>query len=197
MFTAANKINKTMNREFIRLFGKAKSLGNFDELNVINHSYGLYRELDEVARKGFNTLARRVYLENGGKELELDIIVPYLLGILHDYNPVTKYIYSKEVDRKRSRYAESVIASPTKVKEIDRALRLWANMVTQYTIDITDVSYLQAYKDIGYTEVEWVTEEDDRVCEICEGRNGKVYPIDKVPAKPHIGCRCYFIPKLK
>lgn len=197
MFTAANKINKTMNREFIRLFGKAKSLGNFDELNVINHSYGLYGELDEVARKGFNTLARRVYLENGGKELELDIIVPYLLGILHDYNPVTKYIYSKEVDRKRSRYAESVIASPTKVKEIDRALRLWANMVTQYTIDITDVSYLQAYKDIGYTEVEWVTEEDDRVCEICEGRNGKVYPIDKVPAKPHIGCRCYFIPKLK
>lgn len=186
-----------MNREFIRLFGKAKSLGNFDELNVINHSYGLYRELDEVARKGFNTLARRVYLENGGKELELDIIIPYLLGILHDYNPVTKYIYSKEVDRKRSRYAESVIASPTKVKEIDRALRLWANMVTQYTIDITDVSYLQAYKDIGYTEVEWVTEEDDRVCEICEGRNGKVYPIDKVPAKPHIGCRCYFIPKLK
>ena len=34
------------------------------------------------------------------------------------------------------------------------------------------------------------------VCEYCEPRDGKVYPVIAVPPKPHLNCRCRLIPVL-
>jgi SPP1 gp7 family putative phage head morphogenesis protein len=41
--------------------------------------------------------------------------------------------------------------------------------------------------------VQWVTAEDERVCQQCEHLDGLVFPIDKVPNRPHIGCRCKIV----
>lgn len=50
--------------------------------------------------------------------------------------------------------------------------------------------YVEHGKNIGKEYVRWVTEHDDRVCGDCEERDGKIYPIDAVPPRPHHGCRC-------
>lgn len=194
MYKNADKMTSYLNKRFIKLFNKAKSVSDFEELNIILHSYDLYNELDNITREGLILLGKKDYIANGGDESDLDIMIPFLLGLFVRYDPVTKYVYTNEVDRKRSRYAESLISSNTKVKEINYSLRLWSNMVRQYAIAMTDLSSRKAFEDLGYLRVEWVTEEDDRVCEVCEARSGKIYLIDKIPPKPHLGCRCYVLP---
>lgn len=46
----------------------------------------------------------------------------------------------------------------------------------------------------GVGEVRWRTMGDDRVCAVCASREGQVYPINAVPARPHVRCRCYLEP---
>lgn len=62
---------------------------------------------------------------------------------------------------------------------------------------------INAYQEAGAegveVEAEWTTAGDDRVCEVCQALEGRVYPLDKahgmLPAHPN--CRCALIPKLK
>lgn len=193
MYEHTDKIIKYLNKRFIRIFNKAKNLTSFDELNVIKYSREMYDELEQITEKAFLLLARKVYREYSESQVT-DIVPAWLLGVLKEYNPVTKYVYLHEVDRKRSRFAESLIASDTKAKEVDTALRYWSAMVTQYAIEVTDAAVKQAYIDDGVKKVKWITMEDERRCSECEKRDGKVYDITKVPPKPHIGCRCYLVP---
>lgn len=193
MYEQTDKIIKYLNKRFIRIFSKAKTLSSFEELNVIKYSQSMYNELERITEKAFLLLAKRVYLENSESE-KTDIVVAWLLGVLKAYNPVTKYVYLHEVERKRSRFAESLIASSTKTKEVETALRYWSAMVRQYAIDVTDSAIKQAYIDDGVLKVKWITLDDERMCVECGKRNGNIYDIAKVPPKPHIGCRCYLVP---
>ena len=45
------------------------------------------------------------------------------------------------------------------------------------------------YRQYGIRYVEWLTGQDERVCEECAARDGKIYRIDEVPDF-HFGCRC-------
>ena len=193
MYEHTDKIIKYLNKRFIRIFNKAKNLTSFDELNVIKYSREMYDELEQITEKAFLLLARQVYREHSESQVT-DIVPAWLLGVLKAYNPVTKYVYLHEVDRKRSRFAESLIASDTKAKEVETALRYWSAMVTQYAIEVTDAAVKQAYIDDGVKKVKWITMEDERRCSECEKRDGNVYNITEVPPKPHIGCRCYLVP---
>ncbi len=193
MYEHTDKIIKYLNKRFIHIFNKAKSLSSFEELNVIKYSREMYDELEQITEKAFLLLARQVYREHSESQFT-DIVTAWLLGVLKAYNPVTKYVYLHEVDRKRSRFAESLIASDTKTKEVETALRYWSAMVTQYAIEVTDAAVKQAYIDDGVKKVKWITMEDERRCSECEKRDGNVYNITKVPPKPHIGCRCYLVP---
>lgn len=193
MYEHTDKIIKYLNKRFIRIFNKAKNLTSFDELNVIKYSREMYDELEQITEKAFLLLARQVYREHSESQVT-DIVPAWLLGVLKEYNPVTKYVYLHEVDRKRSRFAESLIASDTKAKEVETALRYWSAMVTQYAIEVTDAAVKQAYIDDGVKKVKWITMEDERRCSECEKRDGNVYNITEVPPKPHIGCRCYLVP---
>ena len=80
-------------------------------------------------------------------------------------------------------------------EEIATALRYWVAMVSQYVITTVDCATIEAYRTQGVTEVVWVSVKDKSRCVVCKQRDGKVYPIDNIPPKPHIGCRCYFLPK--
>lgn len=104
------------------------------------------------------------------------------------------YVYMHEIERKCARFAESILASDNRAREVETALRYWSNMVTQYAIDITDKAVEQAYLDNDVEKVVWVTIKDERRCVECRKRDGKIYDIAKVPPKPHLGCRCYLLP---
>lgn len=116
----------------------------------------------------------------------------WLAAFLIAYNAVTKYVYLNEVDRKRDRLAESINSSGDKSAEMDRGMTYWARMTGWYVDLVVDETTLKAYKDSGVKKVRWNTQGDSKVCHICRERNGQIYPIDKIPPKPHPGCRCWF-----
>ena len=192
MYKYTDKILKYLNKQYIKLFRKAKALTSFDELNVIPYSRDLYRELERLTKEAFLLLAKKIFEQ---ELVEFDMITEDgIFDIYDEYHPITKFVFNNEIERKRGRFAEGVIASPNKVKEIDTSMRYWVSMVNQYAIDITDRATLTAYEKKGVKKVQWVAEHDDRTCGECAKRDGKVYDIDKVPPKVHYGCRCKLIP---
>lgn len=56
----------------------------------------------------------------------------------------------------------------------------------------------QVYKDRGYSQVDWLVADDDRLCDECRAMPDKnPYNIDEVPPILHPNCRCTFIPVLE
>lgn len=193
MYEYTDVIIRYLNKRFIEVFHRLKSLVSFDELNVLQSTRLIYDELMQITEEKLLELA--VYYYNGTvKNPKTNIDREWLYLILDDYDPITKYVFLHEVERKRARLAESILASQNKSKEIDTALRYWSAMVAQYAIEVTDEAVKQAYIDDGVERVMWVSMLDDRRCKECEKREGKVYDISNVPPKPHIGCRCYLVP---
>jgi SPP1 gp7 family putative phage head morphogenesis protein len=194
MYEYADKVVSFLNVRFIEMFGKVKSMSSFDELNMLQSVKELYREADELVRKMLYQIAVFAY-ENAEGEDVSGITEQWLVDVvLEAYDPVTKYSYINEVERKSSRLYESMMASDDRVKEVDTALRYWSSMVEQYAIITTDAATLQAYHDSGVVKVLWVSVKDNRRCSECISRDGNVYNLDDVPPKPHWGCRCYLIP---
>ena len=149
----------------------------------------MYSDIDQQTRDAFRRLADYMYKKYGGSDVPglSDIWVD---KILDAYDPVVKYVYSHEVERKAARLAESILASNTKSKEIETALRYWTVQMREFAVRITDEAVSQALIDSGEEEARWITEKDERVCKVCEARDGKIYPLSRFPSKPHIGCRC-------
>jgi SPP1 gp7 family putative phage head morphogenesis protein len=47
------------------------------------------------------------------------------------------------------------------------------------------------YREAGVEKVQWLTADDGRTCTECAPLNGKVFPINELPALPvHVQCRC-------
>ena len=192
--TPYKKTDKTityLNKQYGRMFRKAAS---FDALNIIDISHEIYEEAYQLAEQEAIRLVESVYgsyrRQDEGTTVSFDP-VSFVLALVLAYNPVTKYVFKNEIDRKRARFAESMLASTTPAEEIALAKRLLAATNAQFMDDVTFDTLIQAYKDNGTKMVRWVTAVDDRRCKQCAARHGKKYPIDNVPAKPHIHCRCY------
>ncbi len=194
MYEYADTVISYLNSRFIEMFGKLKALSSFDELNILQSVKELYREADALVRKMLYQIAVFAYENANGEDVSV-ITEQWLLEVvLEIYDPTTKYSYVNEVERKCSRLFEGMMASDNRAAEVDSALRYWSAMTTQYAIIATDAATKRAYMDSGVVEVMWISVRDDRRCKICKSRDGKVYAIEDVPPKPHIGCRCYLIP---
>lgn len=195
-YRLSDKALEILMERAVKRFEAAKSdasVAEFDELTVLSVVRDLYEELRRDNEEIFLELAQKCYedsVPHGDDKPGYD----WLLALLLAYDPVTKYVYQNEVDRKRERLAEALNASPEKAKEFLVALGLWTKMTGQYADTVTYQSAMKAYKDAGIKFVRWVSEQDDRRCDICKQRHGKIYPIDHVPAKPHWGCRCHVFP---
>jgi SPP1 gp7 family putative phage head morphogenesis protein len=126
--------------------------------------------------------------------------VAWLSGFLSQYNKTTGYLYESEADRKRMRYTEEILTAREYSdrgqynKATEKSASLWYGQSEQYLMDTVDEATIETYKANGVQKVKWMTEQDDRVCDICKDMHGVVYPIDEVPEKPHRRCRCYLIP---
>lgn len=203
MYEYADKAVKEINRRNVREFGKLKLLP-FDELNIMRAVKKAYRVTAQVARRKYYQIAMEAYIAAlvllgvdriDAEEAARDAITQkWIDKLLTEYDPVTLYRFEPEIERKTARTIEALIASHNRNQEIDRALRYWSLQLSQYTITATDRATVAAYKKAGIKRVRWITQGDERVCRVCEKRRNKVYSIDKVPDKAHIGCRCYLMP---
>ena len=194
--TPYKKTDKTityLNKQYGRMFRKAAS---FDALNIIDISHEIYEEAYQLAEQEAIRLVESVYgsyrrkPETEESEVTFDP-VSFVLALVLAYNPVTKYVFQNEIDRKRARFAESMLASSTPAEEIALAKRLLAATNAQFMDDVTFDTLVQAYRDNGAEMVRWVTAVDDRRCKKCAALHGKIFPVDKIPPKPHIHCRCW------
>ena len=185
-----------LNRRAVKRFEDAKDEAaqmGFDELNVLEVTQTLYQDLARDNQKIFLELAQERYQETEPHGEELPDLA-WLLALLAAYNAVTKVIYDNDVDRKRQYTAEGINSSTAKVTEFRRGLHYWADLSSTYADIVTDESTLKAYRDAGVKKVRWVTAGDEKVCETCRERNGKIYSINSIPPKPHRRCRCTFQP---
>lgn len=171
-------------KEFIRLFNKLKARKRRKPSDFIMYMDEFYEDLYLIALECYEDIAEHYY----GKKLGREWVKKNLLEV---YDPITLYIFDHEVERKKGRHIESVLASDTPNVEHDKALKYWVRMFAQYADETADAAHLKRLQDEGDKKVVWRTREDSRVCRECRERNGKIYPISKVPAKPHIGCRCW------
>lgn len=193
MYEFTDTIISILNKKLIEVFSHLKSLNTSDEGYTLQYVRSVYYEADDFVRQFLLVLAEYVYNENS-VEKTTEINGLWLFEILQAFDPVTKYVYVNEVERKRARLFESLVASENKSAEIDTALRLFSAMARQYALTVTDKAVLQAYRDNGETRLQWVTTPDDRRCKVCAARDGKIYDIEDIPPKPHIGCRCILVP---
>lgn len=177
-----------LRRKAIRRFrtAKAKTAAlDFDELNVMAQFKTLYEALEADNEEAFLALARGVY------EGDEPPTKAWLRDLLDQYDPVLLYVYGNEVVRKRDRAAEAVNGAQDKGYEFKKALTYWSRMTAWEADTVEYEAAFKALEDSGVEKVRWNTAEDEKVCETCGPRNGKIYPIDKVPDRPHPGCRCW------
>lgn len=190
-YDLTDKAIDILNRRAVKRFEDAKdeaALAKFDELNVLEVTRTLYQDLAHDNQEIFLELAQERYqeAEPHGKEPP---DLAWLLALLAAYNTVTKVVYEHEIDRKRGYTAEGINSSTAKATEFRRGLHYWADFTEQYADIVTDETTLKAYRDAGVKKVKWITAGDEKVCETCKERDGKIYPISAVPSKTHKKCR--------
>lgn len=216
-YALSDKAAKLLREKAVKRFNKTQrsvALAGFDELNVINGFKTLYTELDKDNKKTFLDTARGAYDEawllmrelaaESGKRIAANrkfaedvLALEWLLKILSSENEITKYIYEHEKDRKREYTVEGVNAVKNKSEkreQITKGMHYWDRMSVQYLDIVTDKAMMQAYQDAGIEYVQWKTEQDEKVCPICEKRHDKIYPIKEAPPKAHWRCRCWYVP---
>ena len=186
---------RTVRKEFNK--HRLKNFLPFDEINVLRvkkTAKSLYKKLDSINRDFYMRIAQEAYKAAGGKN---KLGKKWLLAFLERSDPVTEYVYTHEVERKRDRFFESILAllaiEHTTLdieKAYKRAADLWSRQTEQYEINIVGCARVQAFEDNGEEYVQWFTQEDEKVCEICAPRNGEIYPINEIPDR-HYNCRCW------
>ena len=210
------KLYKPLDDFLKRLKKKIKTIfaplfvSSFDQLHIIQlnkMTAEMYTELDEFNRKNYLLLVEHArawaewILDKKLSDADLkDFVNQYLKG----YDPVTQYVYIKEIDRKRMRLNEAVYTAKefhdiAKLqKAVKKAADLWYTQSSQYGLDLMDLALTKAFleddDDDDERKYQWNTIVDGKECQICHERDGKVYLESDYPDKPHYGCRCYKTP---
>lgn len=192
MYEYTDKILGYLNKQIIKSFKPLKSILKFDEINSLKSKVDkCYSECYKETRARYRDIARHYYKQAGGDEDVIDWL--WIDRFLVKYDPITKYVFKNETDRKRARTFEAMVAEQSS-KSVDTSIRLWAGQVKQWADNVTDEATIDAYIKQGFKKVKWNTEKDDRRCDECASREGKIYNIKEIPPKPHIGCRCWLTP---
>ena len=194
------RITTKIHREF-----RHNRLALFDELNIVGvkkHVHKLYQNVYKVIKKEFMAVLNPLYAEIYDEAVALgfdgdlrDLDEAWIEDFFDEYNPVTKYVFSNEVDRKESRLFEALVASTAeRHQSYKTAENLIIKQAKQYAIDMEDSVAKTVYKDVGVEKVQWVAEHDHRTCGVCSELDGEVFDLKDAPDKQHPNCRCYLIP---
>lgn len=196
---------KKIRTEFNRI-----SVTGFDELNVVNTRKVTQEMFDKflddnealylrAAKNAYKKAIKSAKEEDfSGKENEID--GAFVSTVLTGYNLVTGYLYSKETDRKRLRLNEQILTAREYSDRqmfndsLRRAANLWWTQTVQYGVSMVDEATIKGFKDMGVKKVRWIATDDEKTCPTCGEHDNKVYRLNKIPPKPHYGCRCYIVP---
>ena len=187
-YSYTDKALKYLRRYYIREFNRAKMQIRIDRLNVVGVTTGLYERIASETERVFAKIAKWKYREICDEDFIVDM---WLSGFLCESNPLTGYIWKNDIDRKRQYFTESILSGENIDDAAKKALRYWYGSQRQYADLVTDAAAIEGFQKLKVKFVEWVTAEDEKVCAVCNGRNGKIYPVRNVPRKPHYNCRCY------
>ena len=152
---AAEKITKKIAREF-----RHNRLALFDEMNVVGtkkHVHKLYKKAYQIILKEFLSILNPLYQEIYDEALALgfdgdmrDLDEAWIEEFFDEYNPVTKYVFRNELDRKESRLFEALVASSEeKIQSYKTAENLLKRQIKQYAIDLEDAVTKAIYKAVG------------------------------------------------
>ena len=209
MYRYLDKLLEIEKKKIRTEFNRVSVMG-FDELNVVNtrtttqsiydkflsDNEALYLKSAKTAyKKALKSAESAGYI--GKKE---DVDSEWLVGLLAGYNFVTGYVYDKEADRKRLRLNEQILTAREYSnremfqESLRKAANLWFTQTAQYGISAVDEATIKGFKDMGVKEVQWIAADDEKTCPTCGVRDNNVYKVDKIPPKPHYGCRCYIVP---
>lgn len=199
MYAACDRAIKSMNREILRMFGQLK-MAKWDEVQIIRVVTETYQKSAKKARNHYYEVGFEAYLlalaicgvdhRKAQRMAEKAITDEWVEMVLTQTDPVTLYRFDTETERKAMRLAEALEEARDRNLEIDRAIRYWSRQLGQYAINVTDYAETKAFEDAKIEMAEWVTQKDERVCVECHALDGRVFPVDEFPVKPHIGCRC-------
>ena len=198
-------LDKLLAEEMKRIrvsFNRLGSMG-FDELNVVNTRKATQKMYDGFLKDNesiYLKVARDAYKKatEGNKKVEINS--EWLVGVLAGYNLVTGYLYNKEAERKRLRLNEQILTAREYGNRqmfqdsLRRSANLWWTQTSQYGITVVDEATIKGFRDMGVKRVRWVAADDEKTCPTCGARDDRIYPINKIPPKPHYGCRCYVVP---
>ena len=207
-----------------RVFRQSRLTLDFDNINqpvktIQSESIRLYKILKKKNHECLFDLADWVYIETYldglnflekpesekskskiEKNAKKAITEKWLDKQLKEYNPATKYVYTNEIERKRARFFEAIVADTEAhdrremEEDYKSAERAWMRQTQQEFIHTEDAAARQAYKDAGVQYVRWVAEKDNKTCDECMALDGLVFLLGDVPDKPHYNCRCRLEP---
>jgi SPP1 gp7 family putative phage head morphogenesis protein len=124
-----------------------------------------------------------------------DLDEAWIEEFFEEYNPVTKYVFANEIERKKMRLFESLVADmPGKMQSYKIAEKLLTKQIQQYAIELEDAITKAVYTDIKVEYVMWNAEDDDKTCGVCNELDEQVFELKDAPPKQHYGCRCYLTP---
>lgn len=210
MYETADKLIALLDEKLRRYINRLDVTG-FAELNALtvqNETTEMLKRLLKDNEEAFKKIAEDAKAEaatdienlTGEKAVLIATGSKYIDEILSQYNEITEYLYYPEADRKRARLSEALIVAimlRDRQKYHDNLRKfasLWHTQTVQYEITVTDETRTDMFKKNGIRKVKWNAEHDDKTCKECKERDGKIYPIDKVPGKPHYNCRCWLTP---
>ena len=170
------------------------SLLKFDELNVMQvktETESLFTKLKRQSEIFYTGLLNHLADSTAFAEDNYD-----LDDLLETYSGTLLYSFSTEMERKRERLFETMVAiddmsDPEILSQQKKNIRNWNTQVEEFGVDIERNIFLSELRDSGIRKAQWMTAEDERVCIDCSDLNGIVFDIDNVPRRPHIGCRCW------
>lgn len=170
------------------------NLLKFDEINLLQvkrESNSLYKKLKRQSETFFLELIHELAMGMDFNENEYS-----LEHFLTVFSPVLLYSFETESDRKQARHFESIAAigdlrSPRILEEQKKETRYWMIQVEEIAVDIEREIFINEAKKRGVKKVKWITKLDEKACKDCADLDCKVFNIDNIPRRPHIGCRCW------
>ena len=210
MYQTADRLIALLDKKLKRYINRLDVTG-FSELNALtiqNETTELIKRLLKDNEEAFKEIAEDAIAEaaadienlTGEQAKRVKADDKYVDEILNQYNEITGYLYYPEADRKRARLSEALIVAvmmQDRMRYHDNLRRfanLWHTQTVQYEITVTDDTRMDMFKKNGIKKVKWNAEHDEKTCKVCKERDGKIYPIDTVPGKPHYNCRCWLTP---
>ena len=195
-YDEADRALRVINRQNLRIFSRLKSkLMKSDELNIIRYVSDAYDESIAMVERWYLDVAQKAYAQvSEGKRKKNPIDLEWLILFLETADPVTRYVFLNEAERKKARLIEALAVAQDMGLEVDKALRLWTRQIGWSAISVVDAATIEAFEDDEVMKVKWLSKRDRWVCDECWERDGQIYKITALPSKAHPGCRCKLVP---